>query len=594
MTIGSSDRPAPAAPSPSEGTRASAPAGAATAVLLATVAADDGRAAALQPWEAGSVIERLIGQLTRLGVAAVHVITRPAFRSDLEAALPAPSVRLHASDGPSGDLRILAGLARAGGGGLVLAGGNVVTHQEALAGLLADPRLATAILADPAGPARRFVPRVRGRRGRVMSAASAYHSVHRPTGAFLGVLKVTESDRAALGAVAERLAALTTPAVPPAWADAFEARRRMWRLSLARSARRAAGQRLSPEEKLDPDSLPLSEADEAMLGRRLAAAEQDVTSLLLTGLVRESVPVAIGQLRELFWARPLSRAELAAAAREITTYDEDRVLLDSAVKASDGFFTTFLVSPYSRFIARWAARRGFTPNQVTTVSVLLGLLAAASFATGERWGLIAGAVLLQVSFTTDCVDGQLARYTRTFSKFGAWLDSIFDRTKEYAVFAGLAIGASQTGDDVWLLAASALTLQTVRHLVDVSFADVQRDRVDTTERPPLELPRDRAGAAGDEPEDEDVVAEESHAPEPEVAGGRPLRRRVLRRWRRIDRSAALLWPRKMIAFPIGERFAVISLTAALFTPRATFIVLLAWGGVAAAYTLFGRILRSVV
>jgi hypothetical protein len=590
MTIGSSHRPAPAAPGP---TRAVAPPGAATAVLLATVPADDGRAAALQPWEGATVIERLIGQLTRLGVAGVHVITRPAFRSELEDALPA-AVRLHASDDLGGDLRLVAGLARAGDGGLVIAAGNIVTHQEALAGLLADPRLATAILADQAGPARRFVPRVRARRGRVTSAASAYHSVHRPTGAFLGVLKVTESDRDALGATAERLAVLTAPTVPPAWAEAFEARKRMWRLSLARSARRAAGQRLSPEERLDPAALPLPEADEAMLARRLAAAEQDVTSLLLTGMVREGVPVAIGLLRELFWARPLSRDELAAAAREITAYDEDRVLLDSAVKASDGFFTTFFVSPYSRFIARWAARRGFTPNQVTTVSVLLGLLAAASFATGERWAMVAGALLLQVSFTTDCVDGQLARYTRTFSKFGAWLDSIFDRTKEYAVFAGLAIGASQAGDDVWLLAAAALTLQTVRHLVDVSFGDVQRDRIDTTERPPLELPHDRTGGEDDEPDDEDVVAEESHAPEPEVGGGRSLRRRMLRRWRRIDRSPTLLWPRKMIAFPIGERFAVISLTAALFTPRTTFVVLLAWGGVAAAYTLFGRILRSVV
>jgi hypothetical protein len=38
---------------------------------------------------------------------------------------------------------------------------------------------------------------------------------------------------------------------------------------------------------------------------------------------------------------------------------------------------------------------------------------------------------------------------------------------------------------------------------------------------------------------------------------------------------------------------VISITAALFTPRTTFIVLLVWGGVAAAYTIAGRILRSL-
>jgi hypothetical protein len=68
---------------------------------------------------------------------------------------------------------------------------------------------------------------------------------------------------------------------------------------------------------------------------------------------------------------------------------------------------------------------------------------------------------------------------------------------------------------------------------------------------------------------------------------------VLRLWHRIDRVPAVRWIKKMIAFPIGERFAVISITAALFTPRVTFIALLAWGGLAIAYTMTGRVLRSI-
>ena len=103
------------------------------------------------------------------------------------------------------------------------------------------------------------------------------------------------------------------------------------------------------------------------------------------------------------------------------------------------------------------------------ISIAVGVLAAAGFANGERWGMVAGAVLLYFAFVLDCVDGQLARYTRQFSKLGAWLDSIFDRTKEYVVFAGLAIGASRTGDPVWLLAGAALALQTARHAIDFSY-----------------------------------------------------------------------------------------------------------------------------
>ena len=241
---------------------------------------------------------------------------------------------------------------------------------------------------------------------------------------------------------------------------------------------------------------------------------------------------------------------------------------------------------------------------MTTVSVLIGLVAAICFATGERWGMIAGALLVQASFTTDCVDGQLARYTRTFSKFGAWLDSIFDRTKEYLAFAGLAIGATQTGDDVWLLACCAITLQTVRHSSDFAFGAGQTQVIVATEQPPLSRARDAMGLAAlsAAPERRPPVRPATAEP-PAAAGGttaeRPappptsFPRRILRLWHRIDRLPAVRWIKKMIAFPIGERFAAISITAALFSPRVTFTVLLAWGGIAIAYTLSGRVLRSI-
>jgi phosphatidylglycerophosphate synthase len=209
-----------------------------------------------------------------------------------------------------------------------------------------------------------------------------------------------------------------------------------------------------------------------------------------------------------------------------------------------------------------------TPNQVTTASMLTGLVAAALFAVGARWALIAGAVLLQAAFTLDCVDGQLARYTRRFSRFGAWLDSIFDRAKEYAAYGGLAIGASRLGDPVWVLAGAALSLQTVRHLTDLAFA------VRRAPEPILQPPLAAVGT-------------------PARAGAAAAQRGVLDRSRRLDAVPVAIWAKKLIGFPIGERFAVISLTAALFTPRATFVVVLAWGGFAALYGLGGRVARTV-
>ena len=163
-------------------------------------------------------------------------------------------------------------------------------------------------------------------------------------------------------------------------------------------------------------------------------------------------------------------ASRRAARASATPSTRRRCGWRGAVKAHDGFFTTFFVSPYSRYLARWFARRGWRPNHVTVLSMLVALVAAALCATGQRWGYVAGAVLLQASFTLDCVDGQLARYTLDFSRVGAWLDATFDRAKEYALFAGLAIGSARTGVDVWLLAGAAMSLQTVRHSLDFAFA----------------------------------------------------------------------------------------------------------------------------
>lgn len=353
-------------------------------------------------------------------------------------------------------------------------------------------------------------PDARERLGRIVSAASSHHTVSDPNVRFLEILKVAAADRRALEEAVDRLAALPEP--------------------------------------------------------------KDITSLALVGLVRAGVVVAAVPLRDMFWARPATRVEAERAAREIAELDEDRLLLDAAVKANDSFFTTFFVSPYSKYIARWAARRGWTPNLVTTVSLGIGVLAALAFATGERAGLVAGALLLQLSFTTDCVDGQLARYTRTFSRLGGWLDAVFDRTKEYAVYAGLAIGASRSGDPVWVLAGSALALQTIRHAIDFSYLILERERLAAVGRPPLEEPSDRPSTGRTDGQ----------------AG------RVPAAWDRLNRLAAVRWAKLFVAFPIGERFAAISITAALASARTTFVVLLAWGGVATAYKMIGRMARSVL
>ncbi|MBM7167805.1 CDP-alcohol phosphatidyltransferase family protein [Streptomyces sp. G44] len=238
------------------------------------------------------------------------------------------------------------------------------------------------------------------------------------------------------------------------------------------------------------------------------------------------------------------------ARRAVAAVDDEAVRLRTAVKSRDGFFTTYCISPYSRYIARWCARRGLTPNQVTTVSLLTALIAAGCAATGTRGGFVAAGLLLILSFVLDCTDGQLARYSLQYSTLGAWLDATFDRAKEYAYYAGLALGAARGGDDVWALALGAMVLQTCRHVVDFSFNEANHDATANTS--PTAALSDKLDSVG---------------------------------W--------TVWVRRMIVLPIGERWALIAALTAVTTPRVTLVVLLIGCALAACYTTAGRVLRSL-
>ncbi|MFC5719369.1 DUF5941 domain-containing protein [Streptomyces gamaensis] len=285
------------------------------------------------------------------------------------------------------------------------------------------------------------------------------------------------------------------------------------------------------------------------LARALATAPAGPGALAVR-LEAEGVTVHRPELGVLVAAAPEDAEARAKAAADVAAVDEESVRLRSAVKSRDGFFTTFCVSPYSRYLARWCARRGLTPNQVTTASLLTALIAAGCAATGSRGGFVAAGLLLLFSFVLDCTDGQLARYSLRYSTLGAWLDATFDRAKEYAYYAGLALGAARAGDDVWALALGAMVLQTCRHVVDFAFTEANHDAAANT------------------------------SPTAALSG-------------RLDAVGWTVWARRMIVLPIGERWALIAVLTALTTPRTVFVVLLIGCALAACYTTAGRVLRSL-
>ena len=74
----------------------------------------------------------------------------------------------------------------------------------------------------------------------------------------------------------------------------------------------------------------------------------------------------------------------------------------------------------------WYYHEGFTPNTVTTVSILVGMLSAFVI-YHQQFAL--GAVLFILAYYLDCVDGKLARKYNMVTAFGDFYDHFGDVLK---------------------------------------------------------------------------------------------------------------------------------------------------------------------
>ena len=91
-------------------------------------------------------------------------------------------------------------------------------------------------------------------------------------------------------------------------------------------------------------------------------------------------------------------------------------------------------------VGKGFAATGLSPNFWTVVGLIIALASAVVYGMGMEFGLIIGGILLLVSGFFDMVDGQVARVTGKTSKKGEYLDSMFDKISEVAIFLGILVG----------------------------------------------------------------------------------------------------------------------------------------------------------
>jgi archaetidylinositol phosphate synthase len=114
----------------------------------------------------------------------------------------------------------------------------------------------------------------------------------------------------------------------------------------------------------------------------------------------------------------------------------------SKVKGS----TTELLHPITEILVR----TGIKPNHLTFLGLVVGFVASYLITIGN---LRAGALVIILSGLMDMLDGALARNKGLITKFGGYLDSVFDRYVDIALFTALGL----SGYVDWFLVVLAMS-----------------------------------------------------------------------------------------------------------------------------------------
>jgi len=126
-------------------------------------------------------------------------------------------------------------------------------------------------------------------------------------------------------------------------------------------------------------------------------------------------------------------------------FHERRKKLKETYPLREEWWSRVFASPAAYFILHLIADwRVVTPCRLTLLSFVLVLLTSWLIILDLQSFFVLAAVVLQVSYVIDCMDGQLARYREVSSELGVFLDKCLDYIKfPTVIFALLMDGVKR-------------------------------------------------------------------------------------------------------------------------------------------------------
>ena len=158
--------------------------------------------------------------------------------------------------------------------------------------------------------------------------------------------------------------------------------------------------------------------------------------------------------------------------------------------AVEEFLDLVMYRPLAFLLVKAIYRTPVTPNQLTLLSMVFGVIGGAFLAFGTAAACAGGAVLFFLYNVVDCSDGQLARLQHSGTHLGRILDGVADYVVSLAAYVGIGIGYASPSDAplaLWALTAAA----GFSNATQSGLLDFYRNRY-------LEVTGVRRSAGGDE------------------------------------------------------------------------------------------------
>jgi phosphatidylserine synthase len=162
------------------------------------------------------------------------------------------------------------------------------------------------------------------------------------------------------------------------------------------------------------------------------------------------------------------------SAKDISA-SSTRAEIESTYKDQDTeeFIDIYFFRPCGYLLALAARRLKVTPNAITIVGMILGVISGHLFYYSSLSVNIIGIFVKIVSNALDSADGQLARMTRTESNMGRILDGISSHVIFTSIYLHLCLRYIYEGNSPWIFAVAAVA--GVCHYFQAGWGDYYRN-----------------------------------------------------------------------------------------------------------------------